>query len=156
VADPRSKGYRVIAVSLYRDEADEADPHTNGLCLNIVRFKNTIATFVAILAVAAGVPEGCASQGVVTALAQRSAQDRIGSSVLQQDAAPAETSASRGGARIRVAASSRPNPLHSGIPSARVAPSSPDGLGTIVRASGTPTAFVPVPTSLVRGPPLAI
>ena len=48
--------------------------------LNIVRLKNTIATFLAILAVAVGVPEGYASQGVVTAHAQRSAQDRIGSS----------------------------------------------------------------------------
>ena len=124
--------------------------------LNIVRLKNTIATFLAILAVAVGVPEGYASQGVVTAHAQRSAQDRIGSSVLQKHDAPAETSASRDGARIRVATASRPNSLHSGIASARVAPSSPDRSGTVVRASGAPMAAVPVPTSLVRGPPLII
>ena len=46
------------------------DPCINGICLNIVQFKNTIATFLAILAVAVGVPEGYASQGVVTAHAQ--------------------------------------------------------------------------------------
>ena len=132
------------------------DPCISGICLNSVQFKNTIRTFLAILAVAAGMPEGYASQGVVTAHAQGSAQDSIRAWVVQKNAAPAETSASRDGVRIRVAAASRPNPLHSGIASARVIPASPNRSGTVVRASGTPTASVPVPTSLVRGPPLAI
>ena len=124
--------------------------------LNIVRFKNTIATFVTLLAVATGVPEGYASQGVVTAHAQRSAQDGIRSWVLQKNAAPAETSASRDGARIRVAAASRPNPLHSGIASVRVVPPALGRLGTVVRASAAPTPAIPFSTSLVRGPPPVI
>jgi len=124
--------------------------------LNIVRFKNTIATVLAILAVAVGVPEGYASQGVVTAHAQRSAQDGIRAWVVQKNAAPAETSASRDAARIRVAAASRPNPFHSGITAARVVPQSSDRSGTVIRASEAPTPSVPVPTSLVRGPPLPV
>lgn len=60
------------------------DPHIIGICLNIVRFENTIATLLAILAIAAGVPEGYTSQGVVTAHAQRSAQDGIRAWVVQK------------------------------------------------------------------------
>jgi hypothetical protein len=124
-----------------------------GYALNIVRFKNTLATFLGILAVAAGVPEGDASQGVTTAHAQRSAQGDISSWVLQENAPPAETTASRDGARTRIAAASRPNPLDGAIASVRVVPPSLGRSGTVVRASGAPVASVPFPASLVRGPP---
>jgi hypothetical protein len=76
-----------------------------------VPFKNTLANFVAVLAVAVGVPEGYASQGVSTAHAQRSAQDGFGSWVLQKSSPPAEAAASRDGARTRIVATSRSNPL---------------------------------------------
>ena len=149
-------GLQAVAEPVDEPRSEWTIRHIIGICLNIVRFKKTIATFLAILAVAAGVPEGYASQGVVTAHAQRSSQVGIPSWVLQKNAAPAETSASRDGARIRAAAASRPNPLHSGIASVRVVPSSPNRSGTVVRASGAPTPSVPVPTALVRGPPFAI
>jgi hypothetical protein len=127
-----------------------------GYALNIVRSKNTLATFLAVLAVAVGVPEGYASQSVATAHAQRSAPDAIRSWVLQENSPLAETTTSRDGTRTRIAAASRPNPLHGGIAPVRVVPPSLGRLGTVVRASGAPTASAPFPASLVRGPPLAI
>jgi hypothetical protein len=127
-----------------------------GYAFNIVRSKNTLATFLAILAIAVGVPEGYASQGVANAHAQRSAQNGIRSWVLQESSPPADTAASRDGARVRIAAASRPNPLHGAIASVRVVPPSLGRLGTVVRASGAPTASASFPASLVRGPPPAI
>jgi hypothetical protein len=127
-----------------------------GYALNVVPSKNTLATFLAILAVAVGVPESYASQGVAGAHAQRSAQDGIGSWVFQEGSPPADTAASRDGARTRIAAASRPNPLHGGIASVRVVPPALGRLGNVVRASSAATASFPFSTSLVRGPPFAI
>jgi hypothetical protein len=152
---PDRETVRAIFLNIYPFDSWLSILTLTRYALNIVRFKNTFANFLAVLAVAVGVPEGYASQGVSTAHAQRSAQDGFSSWVLQERS-PAEAAASRDGARTRIAATSRPNPLHGAIASARVVPPSLGRLGTVVRASGAPTASFPFSTSLVRGPPPVI
>jgi len=120
-----------------------------------VRLVNILAKLYLVLSLAGAVPPAYAFERGVDGRDSSPAQEAIGLQALRSSGLPAETAASREGARTNIAAARRSLQLHPGIVPGGILVPALVLSGTLALAFGASFAPVPFPSSSVRGPPLA-